>query len=80
MIREACLVCQDETATGSPLYSSRKVVERDGRRAFVCEDCASRASPERRSELSRAELARLHESAAVFGAWWSGGPDGGLSY
>jgi hypothetical protein len=76
MIREACLVCQEETATGSPRYSSRKVIERGGQRAFVCEECMSRASPERRRELSRAELARLEESAAVFGAWWGGGTSG----
>ena len=77
MVREACLVCQEETATGSPRYSGRKVLEREGARAFVCEDCLARASPEGRRELSRTELARLNESAAVFGAWWSGGPGGG---
>jgi hypothetical protein len=77
-MREACLVCQEETATGSPHYASRKVVERYGTRGFVCEECVTRASPERRRELSRAELARLNESAAVFGTWWSGGPGGGF--
>jgi protein-arginine kinase activator protein McsA len=77
MIRQPCLVCEDETATGSPRYSSRKVIEAGGRKAFVCEECASRTSPERRRELSRAETARLNESAAVFGAWWNGGPGGG---
>jgi hypothetical protein len=53
------------------------VVERDGARRFACVDCRAKTSPERRHELSREELARLNESAAVFGAWWSGGPVGG---
>jgi hypothetical protein len=78
MIREPCFVCGEETAPGSPLYSSRTVVARDGTRGFVCVDCRARASPERRHELTREQLARLNESAAVFGAWWSGGPGGGF--
>ena len=73
---EPCLVCGEETATGSPFYSSRTVVTREGRRGFVCVECRAKASPERQRELTREQLARLHESAAVFGAWWSGGPAG----
>jgi hypothetical protein len=77
MAREPCLICGDETATGTPLYASRTVVAAEGVRGFVCVDCRAKASPERQRELSREELARLHESAVVFGAWWSGGPGGG---
>jgi hypothetical protein len=78
MAREPCLICEEETATGSPFYSSRTVVVRDDVRGYVCADCKARSSPERRRELSREELARLNESAAVFGTWWSGGPGGGF--
>ena len=77
-IREPCLVCGDETSPGSPHYSSRKVLEASGMRAFVCEECVSRASPERQRQLSRVELARLDESTAVFGTWWSGGQGAGF--
>ena len=76
MATEACLVCTEETAIGSPLYSSRTVVARDDARGFVCVDCRAKASPERRGELSRDERARLDESAAVFGTWWGGGTSG----
>jgi hypothetical protein len=76
MAKEPCLICDEETATGSPLYASRTVVTGDDARAFVCVDCKARSSPERRGELSRDERARLEESAAVFGAWWSGGTSG----
>jgi hypothetical protein len=77
MAREPCLICEEETATGSPLYASRTVVMRDDARGFVCEDCKGRSSPERRRELSREQLARLHDGAAAFGAWWkSGQPPG----
>ena len=76
MASEPCLVCDEETATGSPLYASRTVVARDAARGYVCVDCRAKASPERRGELSRDELARLNESAAVFGTWWSGGTSG----
>ena len=76
MAREPCLVCGEETASGSPLYSSRSVVARDDVRGYACVDCRAKASPERRHELRREELARLNESAAVFGAWWSGGTSG----
>ena len=80
MASEPCLVCTEETAAGSPLYSSRTVVARDAARGFVCVDCRAKASPERRGELSRDELARLNESAAVFGTWLGGGTSGiGLS-
>jgi hypothetical protein len=79
MAREPCLVCEEETATGSPLYASRTVVAGRDARGYVCVDCRARASPERRGELSRDELARLHQSAAVFGTWWSGGPTVGIS-
>ena len=80
MAPEPGLVCTEETAAGSPLYSSRTVVARDAARGFVCVDCRAKASPERRGELSRDELARLNESAAVFGTWWGGGTSGiGLS-
>lgn len=76
MANEPCLVCGEDTAAGSPLYSSRTVITRDDARGYVCVDCRAKASPERRHELSREELARLNESAAVFGAWWSGGTSG----
>ena len=76
MASEPCLVCGEETASGSPLYSSRSVIARDDARGYACVDCRAKASPERRGELSRDELARLNESAAVFGAWWSGGTSG----
>lgn len=80
MALEPCLVCGEETSTGSAFYASRMVVTNGPKRGFVCVDCRAKASPERQRELSREELARLHESAAVFGAWWSGGPGGvGLS-
>jgi hypothetical protein len=80
MATEPCLVCTEETAAGSPLYSSRTIVARNTARGFVCVDCRAKASPERRGELSRDELARLNESAAVFGTWWGGGTTGiGLS-
>ena len=73
MASEPCLVCGEETASGSPLYSSRSVVARNNARGYACVDCRAKASPERRGELSRDELARLNESAAVFGTWWGGG-------
>ena len=76
MANEPCIVCGDDTAAGSPLYSSWSVVARDDARGYVCVDCRAKTSPERRHELSREELARLNESAAVFGAWWSGGTSG----
>jgi hypothetical protein len=78
MAQEPCLVCEEETATGCPLYVGRTEIVRDQARRYVCEDCRARSSPERRHELSRDERGRLHESAAVFGTWWSGGPGGGF--
>ena len=73
MAREPCMICEDETAPGGPLYASRIVVARDGERGFVCEDCVARSTPERRDELSPAELARLEASLATFGSWWGTG-------
>ena len=78
MAREPCIVCTEDTAIGSPLYASRTIVANGDTRGFVCVDCRAKASPERQRELSRDELARLRESAAAFGAWWSGGPEPGL--
>jgi hypothetical protein len=42
---------------------------------LVCGEEA--ATGGRQRELSRDQLARLHERAAVFGAWWSSVPGGG---
>jgi hypothetical protein len=43
MAGESCLVCGEETGTGSPLYASRIVVARDDARGFVCVDCRAKA-------------------------------------
>ena len=77
MARQPCVVCAEDTAPGSALYASRTVIERTASRGYVCGDCRARSSPGRRRALGREELARLNESAVVFGAWWSGGPGGG---
>ena len=74
MTSEPCSVCTEETAIGSDRYSSRLVADKpDGTRLFLCSECASRASPERQHELTRAELARLQESSFYFGVWVSSG-------
>ncbi len=58
--REPCLACGDETASGSPFYSDRRVMEAaDGTRTFVCSSCVQMASNrKRRPTLTDAELRR----------------------
>jgi hypothetical protein len=68
MAKEPCVVCGEETASNSPLYSGRLSAKRQGgAQAFLCEDCSARAKPERVHELSDEDRRRFAEHAQMFG-------------
>ena len=72
---EPCSICGEETAVGSPLFSDRRELERDGQRAYLCSICLENAVGVRRgTHLSGAELERAINVAALAGQVWGGRP------
>jgi predicted RNA-binding Zn-ribbon protein involved in translation (DUF1610 family) len=55
------LSCGEETATGSPLYSDRRVINReDETRTYLCSLCGEQlAARHHRKRLSDEEISRL---------------------
>ena len=67
-MKDPCIACGEETAVGSPLYPSRKMLDGPDRRpVFLCDDCRVRLAPREVSELSQAEQERLREGGTLFG-------------
>ena len=67
--REPCLSCGERTATGSVVYSTRRVIDRDdGTRTYLCELCGEQlGAKHHKGQLSDEEVRRLANnwSAAV---------------
>jgi len=73
--REPCLSCGEETATGSVLYSSRRVVHReDGTRTYLCELCGEQlAAKHHKGRLSDDEVRSLANNWSAAVNAWTGG-------
>jgi hypothetical protein len=66
--REPCLTCGDETASGSPLYSDRRVIPDSG---FLCAECARRAAaPPKGASKDGTDSPASHLSAADEATGW----------
>jgi hypothetical protein len=67
MARQPCVSCGDETATGSPLYSSRTKIDMgDGHSAFICSDCHVKITGHDRGELTERDIRKLREGSSAF--------------
>jgi hypothetical protein len=67
MASQPCLKCGDETAIGSPLYSSRTKVDlKKGLTGFVCSDCHVGITGHDRGELTEEDVRKLREGASAF--------------
>jgi hypothetical protein len=73
--KEPCAGCGEETATGSPFYSDRRVVRTpDGHPSFVCSLCAERAAiGRRRKRLTAEEIEQLTKNGSMAMIAASGG-------
>ncbi|HEX8958892.1 MAG TPA: hypothetical protein VF770_03625 [Solirubrobacterales bacterium] len=74
--RERCVRCGEVVAAGSPLYSDRQVLEREGQRAYLCSLCTSEllvSAHPRRRPMSEEEREKLERAAFAFGAFAPGG-------
>ena len=72
MATDPCIACGEETAVGSPLYSSRKrLAGPDQHSVFLCDDCRARLAPREVKELNQDEQERLREGGTVFGVWFN---------
>ena len=74
-VREPCLSCGEETATGSVLYSSRRVIDReDGTRAYLCELCGEQLAAKHHKRRLTDEEARsiANNWSAAVNAWTGG--------
>ena len=72
MATDPCIACGEETAVGSPLYSSRKrLAGPDQHSVFLCDDCRARLAPREVKELNQDEQERLREGGTLFGAWFN---------
>ncbi len=74
-VREPCLSCGEETATGSVLYSTRRVIDRDDEnRTYLCELCGERlAAKHHKGRLSDEEVRRLANNWSAAVNAWTGG-------
>jgi hypothetical protein len=65
--KEPCAGCGEETGTGSPFYSDRRVVRTpDGQQSFVCSLCAGRvAIGRRRTRLTDEEIEQLTKNGSM---------------
>jgi hypothetical protein len=72
---EPCVVCGEETAIGSSLYSDRRVVDQpDGARIHLCTLCLGRVADGHRGKRRTDEQIRnLVENGSMAAISWSRG-------
>jgi len=82
-LREPCVSCGEETASGSIFYAERHTITHaDGTRSFLCELCESRIRSSHHSGHMTDDQARNYventvESTSNAGIpWGNGGPTG----
>ena len=66
---EPCSRCLEETASGSPLFSGRRRVQRDDQVAFICTICLEQLPGDARA-LSDDQIERLLETVAGPALMW----------
>jgi protein-arginine kinase activator protein McsA len=73
---ELCETCGEDTATGTVLYSDRRVLNGKNGRTYVCAMCVQRMNAARHgAQLTDEELRRAINTAGIVGQAWGGPTD-----